>query len=129
MVFLRRVPLLAMLAMLVWAWAGLVATAADYAFVFHAGVTASVFDAASLDLIATPNVGANARQAIGVPDPADPTSFVKIYIINDNAVRVLDAAPPFATIANTPSQSAWFAACRNAIPARREMPSEATTPQ
>lgn len=99
MVFLRRVPLLAML---VWAWAGAVATAADYAFVFHSGVTASVFDATSLDLIATPNVGANARQAIGVPDPSDPTSFVKIFIINDNAVRVLDAAPPFATIANTP---------------------------
>ena len=78
MVFLRRVPLLALL---VWAWAGLVATAADYAFVFHAGVTASVFDAASLDLIGTPNVGANARQAIGVPDPANPTSFLKIYII------------------------------------------------
>ncbi len=83
-----------------WAWAG--SAAADYAFVFHKGVTASVFDAASLELVATPNVGANALQAVGVPDAADPTRFVKIYIVNDNAVRVLESAPPFATVASTP---------------------------
>ena len=99
MVSLRRVPLLAVL---VWAWAISTANATDYAFVFHQGSTASVYDAESLGLVATPVVGENALQAIGVPDAADPTRFVKIYIINDKAVRVLEPTAPFATVALTP---------------------------
>ena len=83
----------------VLAWAGSVSAAADYVFVFYEeGVTAEVYDADTLELAATPEVGANARQAIGVPDASDPTRLVKIYVINDNAVRVLEPEHPFATI-------------------------------
>ena len=83
----------------VLAWAGSVSAAADYVFVFYEeGVTAEVYDADTLELAATPEVGADARQAIGVPDASDPTRFVKLYVVNDNAVRVLEPEHPFATI-------------------------------
>ncbi len=96
-IFLKRI----LLTMLAWTWAGSVSSAADYAFVFYdEGVTAGVYDTDTLELVATPEVGANARQAVGVPDASDPTRFSKIYIINDNAVRILEPTHPFLTIGN-----------------------------
>lgn len=92
--FLKRVFLFAALA---WAWAG--SAAADYVFVFYdEGTTAGVYDADTLELVASPEVGAGARQAVGVPDASDPTRLVNIYIVSSNAVRVLEPEPPFETI-------------------------------
>ncbi len=96
-ILLRRIFLFAVLA---WAWTG--SAAADYVFVFYdEGTTAGVYDADTLESVAGPEVGANVRQAVGVPDASDPTRFVKIYIVNDNAVRILEPEPPFATIRTT----------------------------
>ncbi len=80
--------------------------AADLLFVFHAGATASVYDSVSFELLASPTVGAGAVQAIGAPDPAQPGSLRKIYVITSSAVAVLDAAPPFALRRTLPLQGA-----------------------
>lgn len=93
-IFSRRIFLFAAAACL---WGG--SAAADYVFVFYdEGTTAGVYDAETLELVSEPEVGANVRQAFGVPNADDPTRFVKIYIVNDDAVRVLNPAPPFETI-------------------------------
>ena len=70
--------------------------AQQYLFVFHAGVQASVYDPATLELLARPAVGPGAVRAIGVPDQVTPSSFSKIYVVRRDAVVVLDAQPPFA---------------------------------
>ena len=93
-IFLGRIFLFAAAACM---WAG--SAAADYVFVFYdEGTTAGVYDTETLELAGEPEVGANVQQVFGVPDAADPTRFVKIYIVNDDAVRVLNPAPPFETI-------------------------------
>lgn len=93
-IFLRRIFLFAAAACM---WAG--SAAADYVFVFYdEGTTAGVYDAETLELVSEPEVGAKVRQAFGVPHADDPTRFVKIYIVNDDAVRVLDPETPFETL-------------------------------
>ncbi len=94
--FLKRIFFFTVLA---WAWSG--SAAADYVFVFYEqGTRAGVYDADTLELAAMLDVGAGARQVVGVPDADDPTRFVKIYIVHDNAVQILEPEPPFATIDN-----------------------------
>ena len=68
-------------------------------FVFHAGSTATVYDADSFELLGTPTVGSGAVQAIGVPDPDTPTRLLKIFVITTDTVVILDPDPPFAVLA------------------------------
>ncbi|MCB1022479.1 MAG: hypothetical protein KDC27_21295, partial [Acidobacteria bacterium] len=78
------------------------ARAVEYVFVFHNGVEASVFDADTLTLLGRPAVGADALQAVGVPDPANPSQLSKIFVVTQNAVVTLGAQAPFPVIARTP---------------------------
>ncbi len=52
-----------------------VLSADDYVFVFHSGNTATVYLADELKFFAAPEVGPDAVEAIGVPDPNQITSF------------------------------------------------------
>ena len=65
------------------------ARAVDYLFAFHAGSTASVYDADTLTLVGTPTVGPGAVDAIGVPDPDQPGELLKIYVITLDTVATL----------------------------------------
>ncbi len=77
--------------------------AANYVFVFHSSATtASVYNADTLELVATPTVGTGARRAFGVPDPFSPTQFLKFYVLTNNSIVVLNPAPPFSVRATLP---------------------------
>ncbi len=76
--------------------------AADYLFVFHDDPTVRIYDAESLQLLASPALGPGAVQAIGVPDPDHRDRLLKIYLIRNNSVLVLDPQPPFAIRATLP---------------------------
>ena len=71
-------------------------SADDYVFVFHSGNTATVYLADNLDFFAAPEVGPDAVEAIGVPDPNRITTFLKIYVLRTDSVVVLDPGFPFA---------------------------------
>ncbi len=71
-------------------------SADDYVFVFHSGSTATVCRADDLDFIAAPEVGPGAVAAIGVPDPDQITSLLKIYVLRTDSVVVLNPGFPFA---------------------------------
>lgn len=76
---------------------------ANYAFVFHGSQpTVSIYDADTMQLVGSPNVAGSARRAFGVPDPANPTSFLKFYVITATSVVVLNAQPPFSVRATMP---------------------------
>jgi len=74
----------------------------EYLFVFQKGETSSVYDPLTLELLAQPALGPDAMEAVGVPDPDDPTRFSKIYAVRSDSVLVLDPAPPFAVRASFP---------------------------
>ena len=72
--------------------------ASNLVFVFH-GVnnTMSVYDADTLTLLGAPTVGPNAVHAFAIPDPDNPLTFTKIYVLTTSSVVVLNPTPPFAT--------------------------------
>ena len=72
------------------------ARAANLVFVFHAGGTAGIYNADTLASLGTVTLGAGARMAFGVPHPSNPGAFLKLYVITNNAIKVLDPDPPFA---------------------------------
>lgn len=74
----------------------------ELAFVFHEGVEATVYDAATMTQLGRPAVGAGAFRAIGAPDPADPTRFHKIYVIGRDFVTTLDGDAPFPVLDRAP---------------------------
>ncbi len=65
-------------------------------FVFHSGTTVHIYDAETFDLLGSPEVGAGAVHAIGVPDPEKPTQFLKYFVITAANAMVLEPDPPFA---------------------------------
>ena len=74
----------------------------ELAFVFHDGVSATVYDAATMTQLGRPAVGAGAFRAIGAPDPADPTRFHKIYVIGRDFVTTLGGQAPFPVLGRAP---------------------------
>jgi uncharacterized protein (TIGR03437 family) len=65
--------------------------AADLLFTFRAAEsTAAVYDAGSLQLLASPPVGFGASQVFGLPGPDFPTGFSKFFVIGHDTVVVLD---------------------------------------
>jgi len=61
-------------------------------FIFHsAATTAEIYDADTLQLLASPNVGTGAVRAFGAPDPNNPGQLLKLYVITANTVVVLNA--------------------------------------
>ncbi|MBI1357278.1 MAG: hypothetical protein GC160_23300 [Acidobacteria bacterium] len=74
----------------------------ELAFVFHQGSTATVYDASTMTQLGRPEVGAGAFQAIGVPDPADPTKFHKIYVIGRDFVTTLSGQAPYPVLGRAP---------------------------
>ena len=68
----------------------------DHVFVFHAGNTATVYRAGSLALVGTPEVGPGAVAAIGVPNPEQLQSLLKVYVLCSDTVVELSPNPPFA---------------------------------
>ena len=78
------------------------AHAVEYAFVFHDGVEASVYDANTLTLLGRPAVGPNALQAVGAPDINNPATLKKVYVITQTSVVTLAPTPPFAVLGRTP---------------------------
>ena len=76
--------------------------AVEYAFVFHEGVEASVYDASTMALVGRPAVGPGALQAIGVPDSADPRQLKKIFVLTETSVVTLGPQAPFPVLARDP---------------------------
>ncbi len=68
------------------------AAATNLLFVFHGRTPlASVFEADTFELLATPSVGLGAFRAFGMADPADPNRWQKFYIVSDQSITVLDS--------------------------------------
>jgi uncharacterized protein (TIGR03437 family) len=66
--------------------------AADLLFVFRGDTAqASVYDADSLRLLASPAVGFEAAQVIGIPAPGSDGGFAKFFVVGRDAVVVLGA--------------------------------------
>ena len=83
---IRKLPVLFLLSFLP------VVNAASYVFVFHGDtVTASVYDAESLDLVGTPVVGRRAALAFGVTSKQAPNAFEKFYVVTHNSVVILNS--------------------------------------
>ena len=83
---IRKLPVLFLLSFLP------VLNAASYVFVFHGDtVTASVYDAESLDLVGTPVVGRLAALAFGVTSKQAPNAFEKFYVVTHNSVVILNS--------------------------------------
>ena len=77
----------------------LVLGAAEVVFVFdRSATTASVYDAGSLELIASPRVGVGASHAFGIGDPSEGGRFEKFYVVTRLAIVILD--PDFAVLGN-----------------------------
>ncbi len=77
----------------------LVLGAAEVVFVFdRSAPTASVYDAASLELIATPKVGIGAAHAFGIGDPGEGGRFEKFYVVSRSAIVLLN--PDFSVRGN-----------------------------
>ena len=74
----------------------LVLPADDFVFVFHEGNTATVYRPGDFAFLAAPEIGPGAVAAIGVPDPDQHQSLLKIYVLRSDSVVVLDPDPPFA---------------------------------
>ena len=73
--------------------------AAEVVFVFHSSTpTASVYDAGTLELIATPKVGIGASHAFGIGDPSEGGRFQKFYVVSRSVIVILD--PDFAVLGN-----------------------------
>jgi len=70
--------------------------AVERLFVFHSGTTVHIYDAGTFDLLGSPEVGPGAVHAIGVPDPENPTQFLKYFVITAGNAVVLEPDPPFA---------------------------------
>ena len=77
----------------------LVLGAAEVVFVFHGSTpTASVYDAGTLELIATPKVGIGASHAFGIGDPSEGGRFQKFYVVSRSVIVILD--PDFSVLGN-----------------------------
>ena len=90
----------------VWLLHSLFSSAAEYVFVFHAGTAATVYETDDLAFVASPEVGAGAVNAIGVPCPELRTRRLKIYVLRTASVLVLDPEPPFPPRTVLPLQAA-----------------------
>ncbi len=74
--------------LLSWIWP---LKANNLVFIFHsAATTAEIYDADTLQLLASPNVGTGAVRAFGAPDPNNPGQLLKLYVITANTVVVLN---------------------------------------
>ena len=74
-----------------------VLSGAHLLFVFHGGAgTASVYNADTLELLGTPPVGPGAVRAFGVPDPVSQSAYLKLYVITNSSIVVLNPTPPFS---------------------------------
>ena len=69
--------------------------AEEYVFAFHDATSATVYTADTLEFVHTVEVGAGAVHAIGVPNPNQTQSLLKIFVIRTDAVVVLEPDPPF----------------------------------
>lgn len=70
---------------------------ANFVFVFHGSVpTISIYNADTMELLGTPTVGGGTVKAFGVPDPANPSQFLKFYLITPSTIVVLNPQPPFS---------------------------------
>ena len=77
----------------------LVLGATEVVFVFdRSAPTASVYDAGSLELIASPRVGVGASHAFGIGDPGEGGRFEKFYVVSRLAIVILD--PDFSVLGN-----------------------------
>jgi uncharacterized protein (TIGR03437 family) len=66
--------------------------AASYLFAFDgASPAATVYDAQTLERLASPAVGRHAGYAFGVADPADARRIAKFYVVGEGAVAILNA--------------------------------------
>ena len=72
--------------------------AEEYIFAFHDGTTATVYTTNTLEFVNSVEVGEGAVHAIGVPDPSQTQSLLKIFVIRTDAVVVLEPDPPFLTV-------------------------------
>jgi len=71
-------------------------------FVFEDGPNIAIYDAETLAFLGRPQVGSGGLQAIGVPDPAQPSRFLKYFIITDDTVHVLAPQAPFELLETHP---------------------------
>jgi len=78
--------------------AGTPVWAADYVFAFHDTTTTTVYTANTLEFVNSVEVGQGAVHAIGVPDPNQTQSLLKIFVIRTDAVVVLEPDPPFLPV-------------------------------
>lgn len=91
--------------LILW-WLPVVLSGANLVFVFHgAAGTANVYNADTMELLGSPTVGAGALRAFGVPDPANPTAYLKLYVVTSNSITVLNPTPPFTVRATVPLDS------------------------
>ena len=82
----KKLPVLFLLGLLP------VVNAAPYVFVFHGDtVTASVYDAETLELAGAPWVGRRASLAFGVRDKQASNAFEKFYVVTHNSVVILNS--------------------------------------
>ncbi len=66
--------------------------AASYLFVFDGdSPTATVYDAQSLERLASPAVGRRAGYAFAVADPADVRRIEKFYVVSEGSIAILNA--------------------------------------
>ena len=73
--------------------------AVDYVVVFDESSTARIYDANTLQLLGSPMVGPNGLRAFGIPDPANPSVLLKIYVVTRDSVVILSPSPPFSVLA------------------------------
>jgi len=71
-------------------------------FVFESGPNISIYDADTLAFLGRPTVGSGGLQAIGVPNPAEPTTFLKYFIITDDTVYSIAPQAPFEVLERHP---------------------------
>ena len=73
--------------------------AVDYLVVFDESSTVRIHDANTLQLMGSPAVGPNGLRAFGIPDPANPSALLKIYVVTRDLVAILSPSPPFSVLA------------------------------
>ncbi len=77
-------------------------SALERVFVFHNSAEVSIYDAETFQLLGRPTIGAGGMQAIGVPDPADRSKFLKYFVVTDDTVHTVSAQAPYATLRTSP---------------------------
>ncbi len=91
--------------------------AVDYLVVFDESSTVRIYDANTFQLLGSPAVGPNGLRAFGIPDPTNPTTLLKIYVVTRDSVVILSPSPPFNVLA-TRSTAAPLDSGRRATLAR-----------